>query len=178
MNETGHPSFGRIFEAARLSPIILPGIVSDETLRGLREWVESLAKGGWSEGDESEHSWAEYRLTDETLEAWRLRLPIIEQLTQASVSVIAWLNRFGLGEWIGSHVDASGDLQCVIPITAPIAGHGGQLWVGRLAQVIPAKPGDIVIFNAASRAHGTHSISEPGVERLTLNVRFWLAPDL
>jgi len=163
-----------IIDTVQRSPLILTRCVDRATVARLSAWVDQLCDEDWQAGDGSGHSWTEHHFNTEALSRLCSEVPILGALGKHATSTVAWVNRFRHGEWIASHRDAGGDLQCIVPIAVPASCAGGQLWIGSPGQVVPALPGDVIVFNAAGRAHGTSTITAASAQRVTLNIRYWL----
>lgn len=157
------------------SPLILNQCVDGSTISAIAACIASLPAQSWQNGDESPHRWAEHHISSDALTAAYHVHPLLEELAHRAKRVVGWINRFGRGAWIESHRDVAGDLHCIIPIQVPPCGGGGQLWIGTCGREMPAAPGDLLLFNATALPHGTTEIVAFDTQRVTLNLRFWLA---
>ncbi len=125
------------------------------------------------EGDESAHSWKEIAIDPP------LSLP--DMIAGLNLSALLggepgrmshWLNVYEPGEFIGSHVDAGGDVQIMIPIEMPPPGEGGGLWVETKERILPVAVGDVLLFAAHRLRHGTTAVQSG--RRVSFNGRIWL----
>lgn len=126
------------------------------------------------EGDESSHSWKEIAI-DPPLAL----LEIFADFNLAGVidgeplRMTQWLNIYRQGEFIGTHVDAGGEAQLMIPIEMPPSGEGGDLWVENKRRILPVTPGDVLLFAAHRLRHGTTTVKSG--RRISFNGRMWLS---
>jgi hypothetical protein len=167
-------NFDQLVElATRPKGIVMAGMLNGDNLAFLENFVLALSDSVWQLGDESDHAWEEYHVPSDRLPQILSCLPDFEELWTRSSARVAWINRFRQSQWIGSHKDASGDLQLIIGIKIPTLNSGGQLWLANQSQLVPFGTGDAFLFNAASIVHGTTAPLHVQAERLTLNVRLW-----
>jgi hypothetical protein len=84
-----------------------------------------------------------------------------------------WVNVMKAGQFIARHRDAAGDAQIVVPLYVPPRAAGGQLWLNRKENLVPAGKGDLVLFKARRIFHGTTKVKGLANSRVTLNIRLW-----
>lgn len=125
------------------------------------------------EGDRSAHSWKEITIDPP------LALPnILSELDLPTLlggeprRMAQWLNVYESGEFIGTHVDAGGEVQLMIPIEMPPPGEGGDLWVKTKERILPVAVGDVLLFAAHRLRHGTTAVQAG--HRISFNGRVWL----
>jgi hypothetical protein len=163
-----------LVQIALRRPVVVPDQASAGKIDELLAWVAQIPSSAWRVGDGSEHSWDEYYLTGAELDRLRGDLPLLPRLADLATHMVGWINRFGEGSWIGSHRDAGGDVQCIIPLELPAPHNGGTIWIGCPDLAIPMDVGDLLLFNASSLPHGTSTIVTEGGRRITINLRFWI----
>jgi hypothetical protein len=125
------------------------------------------------EGDESTHSWKEVPIDPpHELSDFVAGLDPSLVVERRPAKMTQWINVYDLGEFIGAHVDAGGDVQMMIPIELPLPGEGGDLWVRSKQCVLPVGAGDVLLFAAHRLRHGTTPVRSG--RRISLNARIWL----
>ena len=163
-----------ILRAAHSRPMVLCGVLAPSQRADLRKWMTDIDGSRWERGDGSTHAWRECLLARTELDAVLPLIPFVAKLTEEADRMVAWVNCFSPGEWIGEHRDADGDIQLVVPIEMPSAGQGGDLWVDKASSIVPMRTGDVLAFNAAIHPHGTTASTQTQRKRTTLNIRLWL----
>ena len=125
------------------------------------------------EGDESSHSWKEIEVKPPVALTEMITGVFIPDLIGGEPFRMAhWVNVYELGEYIGTHVDATGDAQIMIPIELPPDGDGGNLWVVTKQCILPVSVGDVLLFTAHRLRHGTTAVRSG--RRVSFNARIWL----
>lgn len=169
-----------LITAARRLPLVVARCVPPPVLARTQRRVNMIGVKEWQPGDGSAHSWIEHPLDADLIAQLSREIPLLGAISKYATAVVGWVNRFRQDEWIAAHRDAAGDLQCIVPLVVPDCAQGGQLWIQTRARLVPALPGDMLLFNAAALVHGTNAIMVENAERVTLNLRYWLreAPPL
>lgn len=158
---------------AKHGGLLIADVLSRRELAGLESLIFAVPKAQWQAGDTTDHSWDENLVKPARWRRIASQLSNLHCLIEVATRGVCWINRFSKGQWIGSHKDASGDLQIIVGVRVPPVNAGGQLWIGNVNQFVHLEAGDALLFDAASLAHGTTAPAYDCAQRITLNVRLW-----
>ncbi len=153
---------------------VFTNLIADGLVKAMIERLQSAKTADLVAGDESAHSWRELPLeVTDFPDPMPWQTQVLEVLGDAPTKAVHWLNIYRENEYIGAHVDAGGEAQLMIPIEMPPAGSGGEIWIGSRGHIVPLSVGDVLLFAAHRKRHGTTKVAQG--TRVSLNVRMWLA---